>query len=891
MEIAKELRAIIASAEELKSTLQKNSENIQTKASNVTKDLTIKLSNVRDNVELLNIEYNKSLSLNATNILTLEGVYENEVKEQERAKYIELFLNTQSNKISKRYKAQQCYIGNDILFCKSVVNYFCELIHDTMAHIYDEQNENREHEIQVFQNWLENNEIVKFIQFISDEFLCPNEIYRNNMKSIIKNSWSLKMLLALDEHIIHNNNNNIEIDDDINNNNDKQYNKNMINCLNKRSDLFKYIFGTNYILKGCHIVEIVINKLNNFNDNVLVVETGRSNVNMINKLKRHLWTSIIDVYNNFINDFKDTFWKSIIFQETFDMINNSPYKSFQFPTSTINKNDHSNNNSNNNIGENKKNGRNNSTTRNSMKSNKNDLDYVNKQHQRLKQIHAKMNVTNAGNNSNFNTINTNNNDSSGVTNNDEDLIETLRALKRIEMEKNILLNNTANNNSKRKRNYNNKTSFKNSKDFDVISYIPSCIILVESGKEILKLIYAFVNNNIDSIMLLKVVNETISSKNDRNKRIILSSSSPPPPLSNELTEDRVSMIETLLKSWFQTVSYCLDALCSYLTGIGHDGSTTASGGEQQKPSQHVEVSKRLEVIFSVKWVVERMVEMEQMVNKYKSFIYNGQHRNTISVTNVLKECENRFFHNTINSLTIEIVRELCEYHLVLDVFTYSTMPDAEFVAINSNHDNNVHGTSSDNDNNKSNKMDNKTFKEQVIDQGKYDRATPSGLMIASLEWLKYVKKIILNVFPKGSGNNAGQNILHNVLLQTFQSMLEHPSWEHLNVASIGSESELNSIQERLLLDSHVLLYSMIYDEDIDDGVATNHGGDNMMKDSMKDKNSMNNNINSAAINAANKLFRKCKNLNLNQTYFWENNDPKWFQKLPNYYEAVDCDEL
>ena len=61
--------------------------------------------------------------------------------------------------------------------------------------------------------------------------------------------------------------------------------KKMINCLNKRSDLFKYIFGTNYILKGCHIVEIVINKLNDFNDNVLVVETGRSNVNMINKLK------------------------------------------------------------------------------------------------------------------------------------------------------------------------------------------------------------------------------------------------------------------------------------------------------------------------------------------------------------------------------------------------------------------------------------------------------------------------------------------------------------------------------------------------------------------------------------------------------------------------------
>ena len=57
------------------------------------------------------------------------------------------------------------------------------------------------------------------------------------------------------------------------------------------------------------------------------------------------------------------------------------------------------------------------------------------------------------------------------------------------------------------------------------------------------------------------------------------------------------------------------------------------------------------------------------------------------------------------------------------------------------------------------------------------------------------------------------------------------------------------------------------------------------------ENQRKNNINTAAINAANKLFRKCKNLNLNQTYFWENNDPKWFQKLPNYYEAVDCDEL
>ena len=46
MEIAKELRATIASAETIKSSLQKNSENIQTKTSNVTKDLTIKLSTV-----------------------------------------------------------------------------------------------------------------------------------------------------------------------------------------------------------------------------------------------------------------------------------------------------------------------------------------------------------------------------------------------------------------------------------------------------------------------------------------------------------------------------------------------------------------------------------------------------------------------------------------------------------------------------------------------------------------------------------------------------------------------------------------------------------------------------------------------------------------------------
>ena len=62
--------------------------------------------------------------------------------------------------------------------------------------------------------------------------------------------------------------------------------------LNNRRKLFTYVFGVKYILRGCNIVEVVIEKINQFIETVLVVETGHSNINMINKVKQVLWNSL-----------------------------------------------------------------------------------------------------------------------------------------------------------------------------------------------------------------------------------------------------------------------------------------------------------------------------------------------------------------------------------------------------------------------------------------------------------------------------------------------------------------------------------------------------------------------------------------------------------------------
>jgi hypothetical protein len=849
MEIAKDLRAVIATAEKLKYDLINSSEAVRVETNDTARSLNNTLLNIRNEIETLNAEYKKSVMVKAIDVLKVENLYENEAKEQERVKYIEIFLRTQSTKLNQRYKANQCYVGDDILFCESVTNYFCELVHDTMAHIYDEQNENRDYEVAAFQNWLEEKEIANFIQFILDDFLCQNEIYRNNMKNI-NTKWSLNMLLACDNK--HNDATT-----------DMAYKEYMQTGLNNRRKLFTYVFGVKYILRGCNIVEVVIEKINQFIETVLVVETGHSNINMINKVKQVLWNHIIEVYYKFISDFKDLFWESIIHNETFDAMNNVPFESFQFPNTESGR---SNNNDAIVSGNVMEGG---GGIKNSMQTN---LEYINKQHQRLKQIHTS--YTNVSNDiyGDKNTKNNNSSDFSGT--NEFELIETLRALKRIEMEKNVLLKNAAaTSNSRNTIDNNNRNSKRmGGEGYEVISYIPSCIILVESAKEILSLFYVFENNNLDSTMLQKATNNETNASDAINKRPINSRVPSPSLLSSTSPtvsvpiEDDVGTVESLLTSWFQTVSYCLDSLCTCLTGVDHHNMIKHDSNSMNnkkktpddsfKPVKYIEVSKRLEVIFSVKWVIERMVEMEQHINDYKAFVHQNRN-NSINISNILKECENRFFHNTVNSLTVEIVRELCEYHLVLDVFTNSTMPNAEFHAVNNgvNKDGNI-------------KIDNVEFKKKIIDEGKYDQAIPSGLMIASLEWLQYVKKIILKVFPKDN-NNTGKNILQNVLIQTFELMLQHPSWEHFNVSAIGSESELNAIQERLLLDGHILLHTVLHD-DVTNGDLAN---DN------------------AAVIAANKFFSKCRNLNPHQKYFWEANNPLWFKKLPNYYEAVDCDEL
>ena len=117
-----------------------------------------------------------------------------------------------------------------------------------------------------------------------------------------------------------------------------------------------------------------------------------------------------------------------------------------------------------------------------------------------------------------------------------------------------------------------------------------------------------------------------------------------------------------------------------------------------------------------------MVEMVDALNEHRA--RTNKKRDNIEVSRVIKDFENQFFRSTVGNFTLEIIRELCEYHLALDLFTYSTMPDAEFVAIKTEIDSG---------------QDAKAFKEKIIDEGQFHRAVPSGLMIASLQWFRDVR--------------------------------------------------------------------------------------------------------------------------------------------------------
>ena len=720
MEVARELNCIVRAASNLKNDFVEGSTHVKNCTESTVQRMSKSINNAKNTVDALAAQFTSSGALEAAVVFELERLKEHKISELESRAYIDLFLASQSKKISKRYEAYHCSVESKELHCDNIVRYFCELVHDTLAHICDEQNENKKKELQFFEKWLYEKEIPSLVKFIQKEFLCKEEIYKNNMSCISK-TWTFQLLLVHGVGGIS----------DI-----KQ-------SLHQRAQLFKYIFGINNISKACGIVNIVIRELASFDVDVVSAATGRRNAEMINTCAATLWTTIIDSYTMFVKDFQCGFWKTIMEIENFTMMENVPVHNYDELTVGIGK----------------------------------------------------------------------------------------REVKRT--------------------------------CIDSVTCIPSCILLFEVSKEILKLLCSFEDNGVDSIIDFESYVASVKRRSQHAKETPLISE-----VSSILTpgivQDGTGTVEALLLTWFQTVIGCLDSLRvrlasplsnSITQGISHVLGSEFSG-------EHVEVSKRLKIYFSIKWTTQKMVEMGNALSQHRT--RTNKQRDSIEVSRAIKDFENQFFRSTVSNFKLEIIRELCEYHLSLDLFTYSTMPDAEFVAIKAEID---HG------------QDAKAFKEKIIDQGQFHQAVPSGLMIASLQWLRDVRNSIVDLVSVSSGG-IGQNIIYDVLLRTFQLMQNHPSWQNLNATNLGSETELNSLRERLLLDGHLLLYSVL-----EDNISTVEG------QSESNAESRNGTSYYAAIDAAKKFFQKCKELNPTESYFWESKDPTWFRTLPDLYHSVDCDEL
>eukprot|EP00944_MAST-04C_sp_MAST-4C-sp1_P013667 g13667.t1 len=720
MEVARELNRVVRAASDLRNDFVEGSDFVKNNTEATVKQSNKSITDAKNAVDTLSAKFASSGTLEAAGIFELERLSENEKGKLESRAYIDLFLALQSKKISKRYKAYHCSVESKELYCDIIVRYFCELVHDTLAHICDDQNENKKQELHRFEKWVYEKEIPSLVKFIQKEFLCKEEIYKSNM-ACINNTWDFKLLLF----------HGIEGTTDIE------------QSLTQRGQLFKYIFGIHKISKACSIVNIVMSELASFEMDVISAATGRRNTDMTNTCVATLWEPIIDSYTIFAKDFQCIFWKTIMDIEMFNIMENIPIYTFHGRT---------------------------------MEKDKHEV----------------------------------------------------------------------------------KSSVR-----DSVTCIPSCVLLFEASKEILRLLCSFEDNGVDSIMDFKSYVASVKERSEHTKD---------DPLVNQISsiltpsimQDTAGTVESLLMIWFQTVVGCLDSIRGRLVDPTSDSMTQSisHATTSEFPSEHVEVSKRLKIYFSIKWTTQKMVEMVDALNEHRA--RTNKKRDNIEVSRVIKDFENQFFRSTVCNFTLEIIRELCEYHLALDLFTYSTMPDAEFVAIKTEIDSG---------------QDAKAFKEKIIDEGQFHRAVPSGLMIASLQWFRDVRNSIVDLVSVSSGG-SGQSIMHDVLLETFQLMQNHPSWQNLNATNLGSETELNSLQERLLLDGHLLLYSVL-----EESISTIETETGRGAGSRKGKSYY------ATIDAAKGFFQKCKELSPSQSYFWETKDPAWFKTLPDFYHAVDCDEL
>ena len=135
MEVARELNRVVRAASDLRNDFVEGSDFVKNNTEATVKQSNKSITDAKNAVDTLAAKFASSGTLEAAGIFELERLNENEKLKIERGAYIDLFLALQSKKISKRYKAYHCSVESQELYRDIIVRYFCELVHDTLAHM------------------------------------------------------------------------------------------------------------------------------------------------------------------------------------------------------------------------------------------------------------------------------------------------------------------------------------------------------------------------------------------------------------------------------------------------------------------------------------------------------------------------------------------------------------------------------------------------------------------------------------------------------------------------------------------------------------------------------------------------------------------------------------
>ena len=306
------------------------------------------------------------------------------------------------------------------------------------------------------------------------------------------------------------------------------------------------------------------------------------------------------------------------------------------------------------------------------------------------------------------------------------------------------------------------------------------------------------------------------------------------------------IVEKMAQAW-------ADVAVAYIAVVQEQESTIEG--------QSNEVSKHFGVIMSAHFVAASVSELESSLKRHQAVLAesrreegdgNDGRSKPLSISTAVYRQEEMFRAHRANRMGKDISHELCSYHLVFDLITYGSMPDATFASDESGE------------------------RAEWFKRNRFQEATPSALLLSSLEWLACVTKLIDSALPQ-----SREQIIARALLITFEKIACHESWEFYVPSA---DDHLERVQSRLMLDLHLLLYA---------GMLGGGGAANTLDEVTalsKSERVRSIEIPPFLANAAKTVFEKCKAVHSGE-FFFSDRPAHWFYVLASVYKCEECDDL